>query len=82
MANGTAFYGNLRMCGNINFNFSPTSYQYAGQTETGPCTLTITCDAPGTHTYSFTGGYTQTSSTGSVTFNYVYVSGPSTASVY
>ncbi|MBN9381332.1 MAG: hypothetical protein J0H74_11235 [Chitinophagaceae bacterium] len=81
-ANGTAFYGTLKMCGSLNFTFSPTTTQYAGQVDTGPCTVTITCGAPGTHTYMFTGGYSQTTSSGSVTFNNVNVAGTSTASVY
>jgi hypothetical protein len=81
-ANGTAFYGTLKVGGAINFTYSPTSYQYAGQISTGPATVTITCGAPGSHLYQFTGGYAQTTSSGSVTFNNVNITGTSTASIY
>ena len=35
VANGTAFYGTLKIASALNFNYHPTDYQYAGQITTG-----------------------------------------------
>jgi hypothetical protein len=84
VGNGTAWDGTLQMSGAsyLDYDYGTDGYYFAGNVNTGSYTVTITCTAPGSHLYQFTGGFSQNSSTGSVTFNNVSVTGTSTATIY
>lgn len=84
VGNGTAWDGTLQMsgAGYLYYAYGTDGYYSAGSVSTGTYTVTITCDAPGTHLYQFTGGFSQNSSTGSVTFSNVLVTGTSVATIY
>lgn len=82
-ANGTAWHGNLTISGALNDSFGTSGYYYLGQVQTGSYTVTLSVGGPATsHTYMFTNAPTQVSSSGSVTWTGVSISGTSTASIY
>jgi hypothetical protein len=82
--NGMNFYGTIQMTGGgyLYAGFPPTSSTNVGSVSTGTYTVTLTTDQPGTHLYQFTGGYSQSSGTGSATFTNVVVTGNSIASIF
>jgi|SRR5579859_1702591 len=83
VANGTAWHGNLEIYGALNDSFGTSGYYPMGQINTGTYTITLSIGGPAvSHTYMFTNASTQVTSSGSVTWNNVNITGTSTGSIY
>ena len=84
VGNGTAWTGTLDIVGGLYGGFGTSGYYYMGQVSTGTYTVTLSINEPGSvsHTYMFTNAPTQVSSSGSVTWYNVNITGTSTGSIY
>ncbi|TDX02092.1 hypothetical protein [Dinghuibacter silviterrae] len=82
-ANGINWPGTLNIVGGLDEGFPPTSYTYMGQIAAGTYTVTLSISGPlVSRTYMLTGEPTQVSSSGSVTWTNVSITGTTVASVY
>lgn len=81
--NGTDWKGQLQIVGALTDSFGTSGQYNMGQVNTGTYTVTITLGGPAvSRTYNFTNATQQVSSSGSVTWNNVSISGTATGSIF